>query len=177
MLLAALLALAPAASAEEEAEGWVTLAWTPVQLGIAPGYGQVFSKPTRVYGLRLSGLYGIQSEVVGIDAGLFNDAGTFTGVGTGFCNVARAYAVGAQLGVGCNQVEENFQGLQAGMMNIVSKELTGLQIGFSNGARSGRGVQIGMVNSSDDLKGVQLGLINLNRKGLLKFLPGINVGW
>jgi hypothetical protein len=168
------LALATAASA---ADGWVTLPFTPFQLAIAPGAAQVFSKPTPVYGLRVSALYGIQSKVVGFDVGLFNDADSLTGVGVGFCNVTRGNAAGAHLGVGCNYSEADFAGLQTGVVNQVGGQLAGFQLGLANGSEGGAGLQIGLVNYSNSMRGVQLGLLNWNDNGFLPFFPFVNFGF
>lgn len=159
------------------ADGWVTLPFTPFQLSIASGVSQIFSKATPVYGLRVSALYGTQSKVIGLDAGFFNDTGALTGLGVGFCNVARENAIGAQLGAGCSQVEVNFAGLQAAFVNQVGGRLAGLQLGFGNGAGSGAGAQIGLLNHAGSMRGVQLGLLNWNDNGFLPLFPFINFGF
>jgi len=174
LVAGSVLALATASSA---GDGWVTLPFTPLQLAIAPGSAQVFSKATPVYGLRVSALYGIQSEVVGIDAGLFNDTDSLTGIGVGLCNMTRGNAAGGQLGAGCNHVEADFAGLQAGAVNQVGGELAGLQIGLVNDAEAGAGLQIGFLNHAGSLRGVQFGLLNWNENGFLPFFPIVNFGF
>jgi hypothetical protein len=168
------LALATASSADD---GWVTLPYTPFQLAIVPGYGQVFTKATPVYGLRISVLYGVQSKVVGLDAGLFNVADSLTGVGVGLCNVTEGNAAGAHLGLGCSHVDADFAGFQTGFVNQVGGQLKGFQLGFANSAEAGAGLQMGLVNHSDSMRGVQLGLLNWNDNGFLPFFPFVNFGF
>lgn len=165
------------ATASSAADGWITLPFTPFQLALVPGGGQVFSKATPVYGLRFSVLYGMQSEVVGLDAGLFNDADSLTGIGVGLCNVTRKKGVGAHLGAGCNSAEGDFTGLQTGLVNQVGGQLMGFQIGLGNSAEGGRGLQFGLMNRADSLRGVQIGLFNWNDNGFLPLFPIFNIGF
>jgi hypothetical protein len=159
------------------ADGWVTLPFTPFQLAVAPGAGQVFSKSTPVYGLRVSVLYGIQSKVVGLDLGLFNDADSMSGVAVGFCGITRGNGVGAHLEFGCSVVEADFAGVQTAFVNRVGGQLAGFQFGIANSAQSGAGLQIGLMNLSDSMRGVQLGLLNWNSNGFLPLFPFINFGF
>ena len=168
------LLLATASSAADEG---LTLPFTPLQLAIVPGFGQLFSKATPVYGLRASAIYGMQSKVVGLDAGLFNDSESLTGLGVGLCNVTRGNAVGAHLSAGVNYVETDFAGFQTGLANQVAGKLAGFQLGLANDAEEGTGLQIGIINQSRAMRGLQLGLINRNGKGLLPFFPIVNFGY
>jgi len=172
------LALATAASAApEEDHGWVTLPFTAFQLSIAAGRSQVFTKSTPVYGLRVNALYGVQSRVVGLDAGLFNDADSLTGLGFGLCNISRGSATGAQLGVACSESEGDFKGLQTGLVNNVAGQLAGVQLGLANGAENGAGLQLGLLNRAKSMRGVQLGLLNWNQNGFLPVFPILNFGF
>jgi hypothetical protein len=171
---ASALALATSAVA---AEGWITAPFTPLQLAVTPGYGQLFAKPTPVYGVRASGLYGIQSKVVGVDAGLFNEAEALTGVGVGFCHVVRENSQGAQLNAGCSFAEADFVGLQTSFVNQVGGEIAGAQLGLANSAETGAGLQIGLSNHSHSMRGLQLGLLNWNGNGFLPFFPLFNFGF
>jgi len=174
LVAGSVLLLATASSAADEG---LTLPFTPFQLAIAPGYAQLFSKATPVYGLRVSALYGMQSKVVGLDVGTFNDADSLTGVGVGLCNVTRGKAMGAHLGAGVNYVETDFTGFQTGLANQVAGQLTGFQLGLGNDAEGGAGLQIGLINQSRSLRGLQLGLINRNKNGFLPFFPIVNFGY
>ena len=174
LVVASVLALASASSA---ADGWVTLPYTPFQLAIAPGAAQVFSKETPVHGLRISVLYGIQSEVVGLDVGLFNQTDSMTGIGVGLCNMTQGNGAGIQLGAGCSDVEGDFVGIQAGLFNQVRGQISGFQVGLANGAESGTGLMIGLVNRTDSMRGLQIGVLNWNKNGFLPLFPIFNFGY
>ena len=174
LVAASVLALASVSSA---ADGWVTLPYAPFQLAIAPGGGQIFSKATPIHGLRVSVLYGIQSKVVGLDAGLFNQTDSMIGIGVGLCNVTRGNGAGIQLGAGCSDVEGDFVGIQAGLFNQVRSQLSGLQVGLANGAEAGTGLMIGLLNRSESMRGLQIGVLNWNKNGFLPLFPIFNFGF
>jgi hypothetical protein len=177
LALATAASEASAASPPSEGDGWVTLPFTPFQLSIAAGLSQIFTKSTPVYGLRLNLLYGVQSRVVGLDAGLFNDADSLSGLGFGLCNITRQSATGVMLGAACSHSDEDFQGLQTGLVNIVGGQLSGAQLGIANGTENGVGLQIGLINRSKSMRGVQLGLLNWNENGFLPLFPILNFGF
>jgi hypothetical protein len=168
-----LLATAGASSASD---GWITAPLTPLQISTAAGRSQIFSKATPVYGLRLSGFYGVQSKVVGLDLGLFNDATSVAGLGIGLCNITRENGAGVQVGAGCSLVDADFTGVQTGLVNQVSGRLDGLQLGVANAAREGTGLQIGLLNRSTSMRGLQIGVLNWNENGFLPFFPFFNFG-
>ena len=60
---------------------------------------------------------------------------------------------------------KSFAGVQAGVINLNSSQIRGLQWGFFNKAKSVRGFQIGLVNMTEDLHGVQIGFINFIETG------------
>ncbi|GMO65023.1 MAG: hypothetical protein Nk1A_2000 [Endomicrobiia bacterium] len=60
---------------------------------------------------------------------------------------------------------KSFVGLQAGVINLSSNEICGLQCGFFNKAKSVSGFQLGLVNMTEDLYGIQVGLINFIENG------------
>ncbi|MDR2666290.1 MAG: hypothetical protein LBB92_02480 [Endomicrobium sp.] len=60
---------------------------------------------------------------------------------------------------------KSFAGVQAGVINLNSSEISGLQCGFFNKAKSVRGFQFGLVNMTEDLHGVQIGFINFIETG------------
>ena len=157
-----LLGLPCAASADS---GWVGGSFTPFQTSFAAGWSQIFKEEVPVKGVRLSVLYAVQSEVSGVDIGLFNDTETMTGVGLGLCNITRGNATGAHLGAGCNQVDDDFTGVQSGIANLIGGELSGLQMGLASSAAGGvTGAQIGLVTHSGDITGLQAGAL-LNDAG------------
>jgi hypothetical protein len=132
----------------EDDPGWVKLPFTPFQLAIVPGYGQVFTESTPVYGLRVSALFGIQSDVVGLDVGSGMQTDTLTGLAIGGCSVAEKDATGVQFGLACNYVEEDTMGLQIGVVNMIRGALKGLQFGVANSTEGGTAVQIGGLNTA-----------------------------
>jgi hypothetical protein len=162
------------AAAASASDGWINAPLTPLQLSIAAGRSQVFTEATPVYGLRLSGFYGVQTRVVGLDLGFINDATSLTGLGIGLCNVTRENATGVQIGGGCSIVEADFTGFQTGLANNVAGRLSGFQLGFANAAQDGTGLQIGFLNRSTSMRGLQLGVLNWNENGFLPFFPLFN---
>jgi hypothetical protein len=171
-----MLALAaPAALAEDGGEGLIAAPFTPFQLSFASGYSQLFEKATPVYGLRLNAFYGVQSEVVGIDVGPFNEVDTSIGLGMGVANIVHGDATGLQIGV-ASVVDEQAIGAQAGLANIVGGTLRGAQFGVINRSENATGFQLGIVNVSRSMAGLQVGLLNFNEKGFLPVFPIFNFG-
>jgi hypothetical protein len=71
----------------------------------------------------------------------------------------------------------NVAGLQIGVINYVSCNLTGSQVGIFNEAENVCGAQIGVLNYCRTLKGIQIGFLNhLGNPGMLKIkiVPLIN---
>ncbi len=133
VLLLALLSFAGPAVAAGGPKGFIKTKMTPFQLAIAPGGVQIFHKETKVYGWRLSLLYGTQKKVYGLDTGLFSDA----------------YALkGLQAGLG-NQVLGEMRGIQLGLANGADHG-KGLQLGVLNRAKSMKGLQLGVLNFNDE---------------------------
>lgn len=125
--------LASPGLARAESEGFLDATFTPFQLAISPPSVQLFTRTTPVYGVRLNLLYGNQSELYGLDLGLFGDAYTLGGI---------------QLGLG-NQVFGALHGVQLGLANS-SEKGAGLQIGLLNRTHHMRGLQIGLINWNDE---------------------------
>ena len=132
VVLSALLFSGPSAAAGGP-KGFIKTSVTPFQLAVAPGGVQIFHKETKVYGWRVSLLYGTQKKVYGLDTGLFSDA----------------YALkGLQAGLG-NQVLGKMQGVQVGLANGVDHGY-GFQLGVLNRAKSMKGLQLGVLNFNDE---------------------------
>lgn len=155
------------------AQGVVDAPMTPLQLSIAAGYSQLFKDEVPVYGLRTSMLWGEQSEITGLDIGLFHTAVKTNGVAIGIYNGLSGSGTGAQLGLG-TYVQEHFAGVQAGMANAIIGELHGAQIGMANSSGAGAGFQLGLLNITESMKGIQIGLWNVNPNGFLPYFPIIN---
>ena len=102
---------------------------------------QLVPEDDAVRGLRLSLLYGRNTDVSGLDIGLVAHAtGDFQGL--------------QWTGVGLT--EGSFTGWQTGLVNIVQGDFEGLQTGVVNSAETGRGLQWGAVNHSNNFRGLQL---------------------
>jgi hypothetical protein len=99
-----------------------------------------------VYGVRLNFGWGAYHATYGLDTGVFSQSKEFAGISwTVFGNYIEHYATG----------------IQAGLVNVVRGEMSGLQIG--------------LVNFADNLNGVQIGVLNFNAAQVT--LPVINIGW
>jgi hypothetical protein len=99
-----------------------------------------------VYGLRLNLGWGAYHGTYGLDTGAFSRSKEFAGISwTAFGNC----------------VEHCASGIQAGLVNVVSGRMTGLQVG--------------LVNFADELNGVQIGVLNFNSSQVT--LPVVNIGW
>ena len=176
---------------------------TPVQIALFNPV-QIFPEQTKVEGVRIDLLYGVNSELSGVDWGLANRTiGTTTGMQIG------AFPFG-----GVN-ITGNLEGVQLGGLwggvNIAHAEVTGLQFagilwGFNragslhggqiagvfaginiadstdgfqlatlyNQATRMHGLQLGLVNVCRQASGVQIGLVNVIRQSELPFLPIVN---
>lgn len=131
--------------------------WTPLQVSLVHPV-QVFPKETKVQGLRINLLYGVNDEMAGIDLGLINrTTGTTQGLQLG------AFPFG-----GFN-ITENLEGIQFagfyGGANIAHKDVSGAQIsGIWAGAnfanRDVTGLQlagiVGGINKAGNLDGIQI---------------------
>jgi hypothetical protein len=149
--------------------------WTPFQLSLVKPV-QLFPEETKVEGLRINLLYGVNKEVAGLDYGVINrTTGTTQGVQLG------AFPFG-----GIN-ITENLYGMQfggiLGGVNIAGEDVEGLQIsgifGGINKAGNLKGVQvagaIGGINMAENVSGVQIAGIYLGIN-LAKNMSGVQVG-
>jgi len=143
-----LLALAPphTTSAQDPA---------PIQLSLLSP-AQLVPADEAIRGLRLSLLYGRNTDVTGLDVGLVaHSTGDFRGV---------------QLAV-VGLTDNDFTGLQYSLVSVITGHMEGVQLGGVNLAESGRGIQWGAVNHSRNFRGLQLSLVNY-----AETLHGIQVG-
>ncbi len=97
---------------------------------------------------------------------------------------------GAMFNLGYGQVD-GLAVLDAGLVNNVTYEMVGLELGAVNlaadcvGAQVGAfnfaddmfGLQLGIVNSAGSLHGLQLGLINMSTEGGALIFPILNFGF
>ena len=97
---------------------------------------------------------------------------------------------GAMINLGYGQID-GLAVLDLGLINNVTEEMVGLELGAVNlagscvGAQAGAlniaddlyGLQIGVVNFAGNLHGVQLGLINMSTEGGALIFPILNFGF
>ena len=75
-----------------------------------------------------------------------------------------------------NNVTENMVGLEVGAVNL-SGSCFGVQVGAVNVASATYGVQVGALNFTGDLHGVQLGVLNFSNAGGALVFPIFNLGF
>lgn len=133
----------------------------PVQLALFNPV-QVFDENTSITGLRISLIYGKNTQVSGLDWGLIN-------------HMTSGVSKGVQFGL-VGIVESDFMGWQDNGVNITKGKFEGLQWGIVNYAGTVSGVQIGLVNYAANMtKGLQIGLINIIKQGgQFPFFPIVN---
>jgi len=175
---------------------------TPIQLSLLHPV-QVFSKETKVQGLRINLLYGVNDEMTGIDLGVINRttgptqglqlglfpfgginitedlhglqfAGFWGGVNLAYGNVSGLQLAGILAGF--NKAND-LNGIQiAGIIGVnLAKDTNGAQIStLYNQANEIRGFQLALVNVCEKMEGVQIGLANIIKDSSPAFLPIIN---
>ena len=75
-----------------------------------------------------------------------------------------------------NNVTDNMVGLEVGAVNL-SGSCFGVQVGAVNVASATYGVQVGALNFTGDLHGVQLGVLNFSSAGGALVFPIFNLGF
>lgn len=161
-----LAALGPVHAAHAQEEHAIQLALlNPVQ---------IFPEADAIRGVRVSLLYGKNSDFSGFDIGTVNHTtGSFVGVQFGLVGVADGGFQGWQYNL-VNVTGGQFEGLQTGFVSLVEAG-RGVQWSGFNHARNFRGLQFAFVNYAERLNGVQVGLINIIREGgVLPVLPIVN---
>jgi hypothetical protein len=149
--------------------------WTPFQLSLVKPV-QLFPEETRVDGLRINLLYGVNKEVNGLDYGVINrTTGTTQGVQLGAFPFAGVNITESLYGI-------QFGGILGGI-NIAGGDVEGLQISgiFGGINKSGnlKGIQIagalGGINMAENVNGVQIAgsYLGIN---LAKNMSGVQVG-
>lgn len=130
--------------------------WTPFQLSLVKPV-QLFPEETKVEGLRLNLIYGVNKEMTGLDLGIVNEV---TGTTKG---VQAAYILGGN-------ISRDLDGAQIvwgfGGVNVTGGVANGLQIagvsGGVNWAEEFNGVQLsgifGGINKAANLRGLQVAL-------------------
>jgi hypothetical protein len=150
---------------------------------------QVYGENRNVSGVDIGFAHSTTGDFVGF-GGLFtlynHVGGTTKGCQMGMINYTEGEVTGAQFGL-INVNTLKVKGFQFGAINyndMVTADVSGVQLGVVNTAKHVHGVQLGFVNYAETLKGVQLGLWNqVNSRGwdqfdpLPKVFPFINVGF
>ena len=75
-----------------------------------------------------------------------------------------------------NNVTDEMLGLELGAVNLAD-DCVGAQVGVFNMADEMFGLQLGIVNTAGNLHGVQLGLINMSAEGGAWLFPILNIGF
>ena len=75
-----------------------------------------------------------------------------------------------------NNVTDEMVGLEVGLVNLAD-ECVGAQIGVFNTAEEMFGLQLGVINSASNLHGLQLGLVNMSAEGGALIFPILNFGF
>ncbi|HPM78556.1 MAG TPA: caspase family protein [bacterium] len=81
-------------------------------------------------------------------------------------NVTRRETVGVQWAHVLNY-SQSMLGLQTGLLNIVPKDMTGLQLGLINYSGLLRGLNFGLVNVAKEVRGESIGLFSYAGNGML----------
>jgi len=149
---------------------------TPVQVVLLGAPLQLFSSSRNVAGLRISLGMGSSPSLDGLDLGVMNYCGRFSGIQLGFMNSSGWFWGPDYLpmtlwefdnGIFPHHLEGGGErpetlasrGAQLGFMNGVAVRFSGLQLGFGNTAEDITGCQIGVGNTARRVHGVQMGTI------------------
>jgi len=142
---------------------------------IAPG--QLPSATSRIYGARLSLIWGECRELRGLDlgiAGYLQD--DMYGLQTGLFQITGKDLYGWQCTL-VNTVDNDVYGLQTALGNMCFLSAYGCQLGLVNYADSMKGLQLGLWNQTSSLSGCQIGLVNWASNSIVPVLPFINVAF
>ena len=75
-----------------------------------------------------------------------------------------------------NNVTHNMVGLEVGAVNFGGTS-SGVQVGIFNETETLYGLQVGVINTTGDLNGLQLGLLNFSPSGGALVFPILNFGF
>lgn len=177
--------------------------FTPIQLSLFYP-AQIFPKETKVQGLRINLIYGVNDEMTGIDLGVVNKTtGTTQGLQLGLFPLGGVNVTEELEGFqfagfwgGANLASGDVSGIQISGILVgfnKAKDLNGIQIAAAllgantavnskgmqiatlyNQAEQLHGLQVGIVNVCEQLQGVQIGLANIVKGSNPTFLPLVN---
>lgn len=130
---------------------------TAIQLSLTPDIA-LYPKTTMVRGLSLN-IWG-ENPQSGLTIGLVNGStGHSYGFTWGLVNYDENY-MGVQWGL-VNVSNESFVGWQRGYLNISQGTFKGFESGLVNLSQDTTGFQLGVVNYAQTLNGLQVGFINM----------------
>lgn len=128
------------------ADGLSSPPWFPLGLSIVAPPVQLPSPSHTVFGAMVNLGYGQVDGLAVLDLGLINN------------------------------VTDEMVGLELGPVNLAGS-CTGAQVGALNIADDMCGLQLGLVNFTGNLQGLQLGLINMSTEGGALIFPILNFGF
>ena len=130
-----------------------------------------------VIGLRLTLPYGECESVTGFDLGVYGRCRYFEGLQANILrNEALDVMAGAQGGIYNSAGRADLTGLQVGLWNE-ARSMGGAQLGIINVADTVQGFQVGLINRAESAYGFQLGGVNVIRESELAFFPIVNIGF
>jgi len=157
LILLVLLTVVPVSSVHAEQDSWTPVQfafWNPIQ---------IFDSERSVRGFRYSLLKGVNKDVVGLDLSTFVSEAKGDVIGVQWAlimNKVEGSVWGLQSSVIVNQVEGGFFGLQLSGVNVVSGDMSGVQLAVMGAhTRAGhmRGIQFGAMGSfAEDSTGFQV---------------------
>ena len=135
------------------------------------------TKNIDVVGLRLTLPYGECEGVTGFDLGFWGSSRYFEGFQLNILrNEALDVMAGVQVGVYNSAGRADLSGLQLGLLNE-ARSMRGVQVGIVNLADTVQGFQVGLINRAESMYGFQIGGVNSIRESELAFFPIVNIGF
>lgn len=130
------------------------------------------------YGLQVAGILNwCLDDCVGVQFGMFNLSGGYTGAQFGLLNWESGSVCGLSLGF-VNAAQTDFEGCALGVANFCKGNLRGCQFGvFNMVSGHSEGLQFGVFNASEDHTGVQIGLLSINCNGALPIMAIFNANF
>ena len=153
----------------------LSLALSPIQIGLAGPDGQLVPVEEPVCGLRLNLPFSENDFAAGLDLGIFSLASTFTGIQ--FDLFAWTEQTFTGLGLAFFHSAVDLNGIQLGFFPTTEGTLSGVQFGAFPKAADMRGLQMGVVTRADSLRGIQIGIINIVSSADLSWTPLLRISW
>lgn len=141
-----------------------TWRWSPIGIGLAAPI-QLPYMSSDIYGLRISGFYGANHDVYGLDCGVSGYcSGEFRGLQVGAFDWTEGNVYGVQFGAVANVVGGRSYAAQFGLVNVVWDDAFGAQFGVLNYDTDFTGIQLGVLNWNLNASyGLEIALANANQ--------------